>query len=309
MEKRDEQTGASLGFFRKFHGDKLQLSYQAMADKFGLTKRQASDACKYLEREGYIQLEFRTIHRNGMALNNVLFIGVDPEAIKDLTHSDPVTFERGRVSRLNGGGVTFKRGTNTEINSEITTEKTESNKRLEDQNARRPFSENSGEAKQGGEAEQQHSPGQQKDRKHNTPPTGSGSKSPAAAPRQKWTPAEGIDVDRQGWLRLPATNSASPADKMRLSRAKALATEQMQYWLCEQGIREIELEEDDAGVIWVRHLNDTETATDAFAPTGNLPLRLLRTLAYDQGLISQEEFNSTFEECFWDSWHDTALAA
>jgi hypothetical protein len=181
-------------------------------------------------------------------------------------------------------------------------------KRLASQNAARPFPEKSGEAKQGGEG-QNHSPVKPEVQKSGTPAKGSENQRSAAAPRQKWTPAEGIDVDRQGWLKLPATNSATPADKTRLSRAKANAVRWMQYWLCEQGIREIELDVDEDGFEVVRHLNDTETLDDAFGRGGSLPLRLLRTLAYEQGLVSQEEFNSTLEEAFWDSWHDMAIAA
>lgn len=38
-----------LGYKKKFKKDKLQKTYEALGERFGLSKRQAKLACDYLE--------------------------------------------------------------------------------------------------------------------------------------------------------------------------------------------------------------------------------------------------------------------
>ncbi len=138
-EVRDEVTGVLRGYRKRFHGDKLQRSYQAFADQFGFSKREATDALKRLRDAGFITLELRTVQSSeGMTLSNVLFVEPVPESISDINSvvrkSDvknvtPVTFERNTPSvsteplpRSDVDAPTLKRETYTEITTETTTE-------------------------------------------------------------------------------------------------------------------------------------------------------------------------------------------
>lgn len=138
-EVRDEITGALVGHRKRFHGDKLQRSYQAFADQFGFSKREATDALKRLRDAGFITLELRTVQTSeGMTLSNVLYVEPVPEAVLDINSmvrkSDvknvtPVPFERNTpfvptepLPRSDVEDPTLKRGTYTEITTKTTTE-------------------------------------------------------------------------------------------------------------------------------------------------------------------------------------------
>lgn len=138
-EVRDEVTGALTGYRKRFHGDKLQRSYQAFADQFGFSKRETTDALKRLRDAGFITLELRTVKTSeGMTLSNVLFVEPVPEAIDDINtvvrKSDvknvtPVPFQRNTpyvstepLPLSDVSDPTLKRETYTEITTEITTE-------------------------------------------------------------------------------------------------------------------------------------------------------------------------------------------
>ncbi|WP_272515616.1 MULTISPECIES: hypothetical protein [unclassified Providencia] len=150
-EVRDEQTGELLGWRKRFHGDKLQRSYQSFADQFGFSKREATDALKRLRKAGLITLELRTVvTTGGVTLNNVLFVEVVPDAICNITNSNftsenkgtksgaPITFER------NSPHVETEEGLHPDVSdptpksdtyTEITTEITQENKTLSSQNS------------------------------------------------------------------------------------------------------------------------------------------------------------------------------
>lgn len=138
-EVRNEVTGALMGYRKRFHGDKLQRSYQAFADQFGFSKREATDALKRLRDAGFITLELRTVQTSdGMTLSNVLFVEPVVEAINDINSmtrkSDPknvtpVPFQRNTpyvqtepLPRSDVDAPTLKRETYTEITTKTTTE-------------------------------------------------------------------------------------------------------------------------------------------------------------------------------------------
>lgn len=82
----DEDTGSVIGLKSKFKGDMLQKSYEQLSDKFGLTKRQTKDACKFLEDKGLIILDFRNIKtKSGKEINNVLYIGLNITELKKIS--------------------------------------------------------------------------------------------------------------------------------------------------------------------------------------------------------------------------------
>lgn len=159
--EKDKNTGQLLPWQKKFDSDLLQKSYQELADKFGLTKRQVTDAVVFLEHMGLVRREFRNvITQNGLALGNVLFIDLNVDRLIEVTfpeekecddkaddtlsryngrgvtnvdNSPPITFERerghvitGEGSRLNGTAPTFKRETYTKNTTKITTENSSS---------------------------------------------------------------------------------------------------------------------------------------------------------------------------------------
>jgi len=86
---RDEASGDIVRHERKFYGDKLQRSYDAIADQFGVSKAQATDACHHLEQMGLLTLEFRTVRTDGgLTLSNVLFIEPVVDAIAHISFQD-----------------------------------------------------------------------------------------------------------------------------------------------------------------------------------------------------------------------------
>lgn len=86
---RDEGTGQIIEVNRKFKSDKLQRSYQQLADQFGFGKDQAKAACKWLEDKGLITMEFRNINAAGIPISNVLFIEPVTENVKRLCELNP----------------------------------------------------------------------------------------------------------------------------------------------------------------------------------------------------------------------------
>lgn len=123
-EIRDEATGQVVEIRRKFKADKLQRSYGSFSEQFGFTKRQVKDALKFLARKGIIDLEFRHFtSASGTPLSNVLFIGLDADALSKITHqrnpSDKRTVD-GSHSKVTP--VTQKGDTYTDTTTEITTD-------------------------------------------------------------------------------------------------------------------------------------------------------------------------------------------
>lgn len=84
-EIRDEATGKIIKYDKKFHGDKLQKSYDSYADQFGSTKRAVKDSVDLLVNLKLIQRDFEDIKVRGLCLNNVMFLTPIPDNIKDIT--------------------------------------------------------------------------------------------------------------------------------------------------------------------------------------------------------------------------------
>lgn len=129
-EIRDEATGRVIGLRKKFKADKLQRTYDSLANQFGFTKRQVKDAMKFLRDNGLIDLDFRTITTaGGMKMGNVLFIGLNVDALREITYGQkklkantPYDVRTSQGLRQSDIGVTLERQTNTETTTEITTE-------------------------------------------------------------------------------------------------------------------------------------------------------------------------------------------
>jgi len=119
--ERDEDTGVIAKVKKKFAKDMMHRSYKAFAEQFGLSKRQAKEACDYLFDQGLIRREFRSVIAKGQINNNVMFVEPCPEKISEITftllHSNasPSYVETYHPP-------TVKRKTNTSITTEITKE-------------------------------------------------------------------------------------------------------------------------------------------------------------------------------------------
>ena len=77
-----------IGYKKRFKADKLQKSYDQLAEEFGYSKEQVKDALKRLQKKNVITLEFRTITTpEGAKVSNVLFIEPNPDELANITYS------------------------------------------------------------------------------------------------------------------------------------------------------------------------------------------------------------------------------
>lgn len=156
-EVRDEVTGQVVEFKKKFKADLLQRSYQQISEQFGISKKEASSAIVFLEKLGVVKRVFRTINIEGLVINNVLYLELIVNRLRELTYPEDrkpdsgqeadqdgwvetdgecfkgveagqtvygagaVPFQRGRVLPLENRPMDFGRETNTEITQKTTT--------------------------------------------------------------------------------------------------------------------------------------------------------------------------------------------
>lgn len=96
-EKRDEQTGKTMGMQKRFAEDKLQKSYPALAEKFGVSRRTVMAAVHFLCELGVITRETRTVSDgDGGLYGNTLYIEVVPEVLYKLTYPNEKEEEKGQ---------------------------------------------------------------------------------------------------------------------------------------------------------------------------------------------------------------------
>lgn len=88
VEIRDEATGQLCGFKKKFQADILQRNYQQIAEQFGISKRDATNAIVELEKLGVVQRVFRTVSIKGQLYSNVMFLNLDVDELIRLTYPD-----------------------------------------------------------------------------------------------------------------------------------------------------------------------------------------------------------------------------
>ncbi len=105
-EVRSEGTGELLGYKKRFKADLLQRSYQQIADQFGISKRDASNAIVELEKLGVVKRVFRKLNVGGIVIPNVLFLALDVEVLKGLTFPE----DGGSDGDRNGAGGEEERG-------------------------------------------------------------------------------------------------------------------------------------------------------------------------------------------------------
>ncbi len=71
IEVQDEESGEILGYRKKFKADILQRSYQQIAEQFGISKRDASNAMVALEKLGVVKRVFRKLKVDRFIIPNV----------------------------------------------------------------------------------------------------------------------------------------------------------------------------------------------------------------------------------------------
>ena len=87
VEVRDEQSGGTVGWKKKFKADLLQKSYRHYAEQFGESKRSVEAAMKYLQSIGVITRVARDLEtEEGAILNNVTFLQLNVERLYQLTY-------------------------------------------------------------------------------------------------------------------------------------------------------------------------------------------------------------------------------
>lgn len=115
-EVRDEGSGQLLGYRKRFKADLLQRSYQQMADQFGITKRDATNAVVELERLGVVQRVFRTLTINGQTVPNILFLKLDADVLEQLTFPEEygIKKEAGENGAADGRPVIIQKDSSVE---------------------------------------------------------------------------------------------------------------------------------------------------------------------------------------------------
>ena len=93
VEIRDEATGQLCGFKKKFQADILQRNYQQIAELFGISKRDATNAIVELEKLGVVRHVFRTVSIKGQLYSNVMFLDLDVDELIQLTYPDTLDLE------------------------------------------------------------------------------------------------------------------------------------------------------------------------------------------------------------------------
>jgi hypothetical protein len=129
VEVRDEDSGRTVSMRKKFKSDLLQRSYAQLAEQFGISKRDATNAVVALEKLGVIKRHFRKIEVGGMLMNNVLFIELVPDVLESITFGTEESNGFGDTYHSNKGqgslkletGPTQKSETNTKTTKETTT--------------------------------------------------------------------------------------------------------------------------------------------------------------------------------------------
>ena len=90
-EERDEESGQLIGMRKKFKEDLLQRSYKQMAENYGLSKKQVTEAIKALEEMGLVKRHFRNIKIKGQNVNNILFLELSPKRLYEVTYPEKGT--------------------------------------------------------------------------------------------------------------------------------------------------------------------------------------------------------------------------
>ena len=130
-EECEESDAGGIKLSKRFNADMLQLSYNQLEKKFGLTKDQSRRAIERLEALGLIKRHFRKVETDNTTLYNVMYIELFSDRLMEITFPDGyehsgrknptrVSEKTDEVIGNNGAGSGIKPTTNTKITTEIT---------------------------------------------------------------------------------------------------------------------------------------------------------------------------------------------
>ncbi|MBR4027313.1 MAG: DNA replication protein DnaD [Lachnospiraceae bacterium] len=132
-EVKDELSGRLTGMKKKFRDDLLQKDYQQMAEHHGMSKIQVINAIKELEKIGVIKRVFRNLKVKGRCVNNVLYIQLNPQKLRELTYPKEQKEQTIPIFKEGGGNIEIgilpilnevEPYPNMSTNTKITTENT-----------------------------------------------------------------------------------------------------------------------------------------------------------------------------------------
>lgn len=92
-EVRDEESGRTIGYRKKFAADALQRSRNKFAEQFGLSLKQVDAALNYLDDCGIIHKEIRNGVFNGRKVGNVMYIYLDADVLYQYTYPESFSLE------------------------------------------------------------------------------------------------------------------------------------------------------------------------------------------------------------------------
>lgn len=78
-------NGTIIGYNKKFKEDLLQKSYEEFETKLRFSKKQIRDALIFLENKKIIFREFRNIKMGNLVINNLMYVGIDPEKLSEIS--------------------------------------------------------------------------------------------------------------------------------------------------------------------------------------------------------------------------------
>ena len=81
-----EQDGTVVEYKQKFQADMLQKQYKEWMKLYGFGRAQTKSAVDYLQKEEYINREFRDVERNGEIFQNRMYVEPKPEKIEKITY-------------------------------------------------------------------------------------------------------------------------------------------------------------------------------------------------------------------------------
>lgn len=130
-EIRDERTGQTVGYEKRFAGDLLQRNYKQLNEQFGCSKKQSREAMELLESLGLAKRKFDTAYTEQGSIPNVMYIDIFPENIAKIS-MNPHSYQLGTMVYPIGNGDCAQLGdsgnaqlgtTNTESTTSNTTVK------------------------------------------------------------------------------------------------------------------------------------------------------------------------------------------
>ncbi|MCD8073666.1 MAG: DUF6017 domain-containing protein [Lachnospiraceae bacterium] len=87
-EKILDDDGKLIGYKKRFSGEYLNRSYLQISKRYGISKRDATNAIIALEKLGVVTRMFQTVFLGGNVYPNVLFLRLDAGRLFELTYPD-----------------------------------------------------------------------------------------------------------------------------------------------------------------------------------------------------------------------------